>query len=96
MLSGGETLSFRAMVERIAAVKQLSIYFVPVPLMLAKMALKISQRLSKSRFSGISGEALRRMRQDMIFDHQEARDDFAFAPQAFLKKKNNHNELTIP
>lgn len=82
-LSGGEILTYRALVERIAAANHLKVQFVPLSLLCAKAALMTAQVLSK-RFADVSYEALRRMGQDMIFDHHSAQCDFGFSPREFL------------
>ena len=77
ILSGGETLSYRAMVERIFAAegRRPRILTLPLPL------LALPARLG---LPGLPSAAmLRRMREDLVFDHAAARTALGFEPRPF-------------
>ena len=80
-LSGGETLSYRAMVERIFTAIGRRPRLVDVPLPLFRFAMRLAQVLPA--FRGISPEAALRQGIDLCFDHASATMDFGYAPRAF-------------
>lgn len=80
-LSGGETMSYRQMVERIFMSLGKPSRFVPVPLGLFRLAIRIASLLPGKR--GLTGEMVTRMNADLAFDHADATRDFGFAPRNF-------------
>ncbi len=82
-LSGGETLTYRAMAERIFAALGKKPRLIPAPFLAA--ALDFAARLRHN--SGINGEMIRRMNADLIFSHEAAARDFGYAPRAFLSER---------
>lgn len=80
-LSGGETISYRQMVERIFLSLGKQPRFVHIPLGLFRMAIRIVSVLPSKR--GLTGEMVTRMNIDLAFDHAEAARDFGFAPRSF-------------
>ena len=80
-LSGGETLSYRAMVERIfhALHRTPRIVSVPVPLFAAMLA--VARCLP--RFRHLHMQMAYRMNHDLCFDHDQASQDFGYAPRKF-------------
>ena len=80
-LPGGETLAYREMVRRVLACLQPppNLHELPLPMfrgvMVAAQARGIAVDLTPS--------ALVRMREDLVFDREPARRDFAYAPRMF-------------
>jgi uncharacterized protein YbjT (DUF2867 family) len=80
-LSGGEVLSYRAMVERIFRAIGRPPRLVPVPVAAVGFALWCLSRLPRYRDFNI--EMARRMAEDMVFPHDAAARDFGYQPRAF-------------
>jgi nucleoside-diphosphate-sugar epimerase len=80
-LSGGETLTYREMVERIFRGLGRLPCIVRVPPQLLKTL--VSAARFAPRFRKLSPELVTRMNVDMCFDHIEASRDFAFRPRKF-------------
>lgn len=80
-LSGGETLPYREMVEKIFRAMKKKPRFVSIPLPVFRMALGLSRALPKYRY--FSAEMADRMNQDLCFDHDAAAADFGYAPAPF-------------
>lgn len=80
-LSGGETLSYRAMVERIFRTVGRRPRVVDVPLPLFRLAMRLARVLPA--FRNVSPEAALRQGIDLCFDHTSATADFGYAPRAF-------------
>ncbi|WP_127754104.1 NAD-dependent epimerase/dehydratase family protein [Devosia sp. 1566] len=81
VLSGGETLSYRAMVERIFAAMGRQPKVVSIPPLLYRAAFAIMRR--RAGFERLSLEMARRMNADMVFPHTEAARDLGFTPRGF-------------
>lgn len=80
-LSGGETLSYRAMVERVFAALGRRPRIVSVPGALLRVAVPLARCLP--RYQHLSLEMAYRMNRDLVFDHADAARDLGFAPRAF-------------
>lgn len=80
-LSGGETLSYRAMVERIFQALDRRPRFILLPVTVYRGLLALISRAPRYRY--ISADMVRRMNEDMVFDHGEASRDFGYAPRPF-------------
>ncbi len=80
-LSGGETLTYREMVERIFHGLGRAPRIVRVPPSLFKMLVSAARIVP--RFRKLSPELVTRMNLDMCFDHVEATRDFGFRPRDF-------------
>ncbi len=80
-LPGGETLACRAMVQRVLACLE------PVPRLIELPMPLFRGMLAAAQLRGIAvdftPEALARMRQDLVFDSEPARRDFAYSPRKF-------------
>ncbi len=81
-LSGGETLSYRAMAERVFAALGRRPRLLPVPLWLLRLALLPLRRLP--RFRHWTPAMAERMNRDLVFDHDDARRDLGWTPRPFL------------
>jgi nucleoside-diphosphate-sugar epimerase len=80
-ISGGETLSYRAMVERVFADLNRPVRLLHVPGWAFAGAIVCARLLP--RFSDLSTALPRRMNQDMAFDHADAARDLDFRPRGF-------------
>lgn len=78
---GGETLSYRDMVERTLACLRPPARLIELPSPLFNLALLAAQ--ATGRATGLGEAAVRRMRNDMIFDAMPAQRDFGYAPRGF-------------
>jgi len=80
-LAGGETLSYRAMLERIFRSLGMSPHVLPLPLALYRAAIAAARLLP--RYRGLTPQVADRMNQDMVFDYTEAARDLGFRPRKF-------------
>jgi nucleoside-diphosphate-sugar epimerase len=80
-LSGGETLSYRAMIETLfrALGRQPRILALPLPIWRPLVAVLRWM----PRYRGLNMEMVNRVNADMCFDHDEAVRQFGFAPRQF-------------
>ncbi|QWF16193.1 NAD-dependent epimerase/dehydratase family protein [Lysobacter capsici] len=78
---GGETLSYRDMVERTLACLRPPVRLIELPSPLFNLALLAAQ--AAGRATGLGEAAVRRMRNDMTFDAGPAQRDFGYAPRSF-------------
>ena len=81
-LSGTEVLSYRTMVERLFLAIERKPRFIHVPLSLLRTGFVLLRLLPRYRHWSFS--MAERMNQDMIFDHDDAKRDLNFQPQAFV------------
>jgi len=80
-LSGGEALSYRAMVERVFASLGRRPRLISVPPLLLKAALQLLRLFPGYRH--LSSTMIDRMQRDMVFDHRDAAADLGFKPRRF-------------
>ncbi|MBB5878320.1 NAD-dependent epimerase/dehydratase family protein [Xanthomonas sp. 3498] len=80
-LGGGETLPYREMVRRVLAVLRPPARLLTLPHTLFASTLALAHACG--RLQGMNRAALQRMREDLAFDLQPARQDFGYAPCAF-------------
>lgn len=80
-LSGGSTLSYREMLERVFASVDRKPRIIRLPTALLRPAAVIASRLPG--LVGLSPQVFARMEQDLVFDHQAAIDDFGYQPREF-------------
>lgn len=78
---GGESLPYREMVRRVlqALEPPARLLELPGPLFAGLLGLARASGVA----SGLTGPALQRMRQDLVFDAAPARTDFGYAPRVF-------------
>jgi nucleoside-diphosphate-sugar epimerase len=81
-LSGGETLSYREMVERIFVGLGVRPHIIRVPVAMYRIVLQFANRLQLSR--EVDPAMADRMEQDLCFDHSNASTDFGYTPSRFL------------
>jgi nucleoside-diphosphate-sugar epimerase len=80
-LSGGETLSYRQMVERVFEAMGQRPRILAVPEWVFRPAIEMARRLPKYRH--MTPEMARRMDIDLCCDHDDATRDFGYAPRGF-------------
>jgi nucleoside-diphosphate-sugar epimerase len=90
-LAGGETLDYRAMVERIFAAEGRAPRFLPVPLAAFRAGMWCMSRIP--RFKDFNAEMARRMNEDLAFDSSDAARDFGFSPRKFEPGHESHPGL---
>jgi hypothetical protein len=83
-ISGGETLAYRGMVERIFESQGLPPRFIALSPLLLRIAVPILRLLP--RFRHLSYSMFQRMNEDLAFDHFDAARDMDFSPCAFQPK----------
>lgn len=82
-LSGGEILSYRDMVERIARLLEVDVRLVDIPLPLLKTIILLVAHVP--RFRHLNTEMATRISADMCFENGDAVRDFGFRPRSFLE-----------
>lgn len=80
-LGGGETLTYREMVERIFRGFGIAPRVIKIPAPFFRAALRIASVLP--RFSHLTPEMADRMNENLRFDYSGAARDFGYAPRAF-------------
>ena len=80
-LSGGETLSYREMVERIFGAMKRPARVVSVPLWVFHMGVAVMRFFP--RYRHWSSAMAQRMNQNLVFDHEAATADLGYQPRAF-------------
>ncbi len=80
-LSGGETLNYRQMVERIFTALGKPPRFAHIPFWYFQWAIRIISLLPGKR--RLAGDMVMRMNVDLCYDHSDATRDFGFAPRTF-------------
>jgi len=83
-ISGGETLTYREMVERVFNTLRRPVCLVTVPLWFFSLTLGVLRRLP--RYQHCSAAMVERMNYDLVFDNQEAVRDLGFKPRGFALK----------
>jgi nucleoside-diphosphate-sugar epimerase len=81
-LCGGETLSYQAMVRRIAKAIGIEAVMIDIPLTVLKAIIQGVALMP--RFRHLNTEMATRISLDMCFDKEEAAHDLGFAPRSFL------------
>ena len=80
-LPGGETLTYRDMVQRVLGCLEPPARLVELPPVPFGLLLLAARATGHAR--GFGDAALARMREDLVFDAGPARRDFGYAPRAF-------------
>lgn len=81
-ISGGETLAYREMVERVFAALGRRPRLLTVPLWAFRLAVSMLRCLP--RYRQWSAAMAERMNRDLVFDHSDAERDLGFKPKAFV------------
>jgi len=81
-LSGQETMTYRAMVQRIFVALGIKQRIISCPLWLLRMVLTIAAKCSSF---GYTADMANRMNQNLCYDASTAVNDFAYSPQPFLQ-----------
>ena len=80
-LSGGETLNYRQMIERIFIALGKPPRFTHIPFWFFQWAIRVVSLLPGKR--RLAGDMAARMNVDLCYDHSDATRDFGFAPRTF-------------
>ncbi|MDO8843257.1 NAD(P)-dependent oxidoreductase [Methylicorpusculum sp.] len=80
-ISGGETLTYRAMVSQIFLAIHREPRVFSIPLWLFRVAVAVLRQLPRYRLW--TAAMAERMNQDLVFDHSDATRDFGFQPREF-------------
>jgi len=80
-LSGGETLRYRDMVERIYRAMGLRPRMLQIPLPLFRLAVATLRCLP--RYRGLNVEMAERMNRDLVYEHEDATRDLGYTPRPF-------------
>ncbi|MGE5625982.1 MAG: NAD-dependent epimerase/dehydratase family protein [Bacillota bacterium] len=80
-LAGGETLSYRAMLERIFRALGRRPRILPVPVGMYRAAIAVARL--HPRFRSLSLDVADRMNQNLVFDFSDAARDLGFYPRGF-------------
>jgi nucleoside-diphosphate-sugar epimerase len=81
-LSGGETLTYREMVERVFQALGKHARLVSVPEPIFRLIIRLARLSPKYRH--LKPEMATRMDQDLCFNHQAAERDFGYSPRPFF------------
>jgi nucleoside-diphosphate-sugar epimerase len=81
VLPGGETLPYRGMVGRVLDCLEPPAKLLEWPMPLFRLALRVARSRGIAR--DLTDAAVRRMREDLVFDTGPAHRDFGYAPRAF-------------
>jgi nucleoside-diphosphate-sugar epimerase len=80
-LSGGETLTYRQMVERVFLAQGRRPRLLRLPEAPLRMGLRLLQMFPG--FRHLSASMVDRMNRDLVYDHSEAARDFGYRPRPF-------------
>jgi nucleoside-diphosphate-sugar epimerase len=80
-LSGGETLAYREMINRLFAALGRCSRLIPVPLWLFRLVAPLIRFFPRYRHWNV--QMAERMNSDLVFDHAEAVRDLNFFPRPF-------------
>ena len=81
-LSGGETLTYREMVERIFVSLHKNPRIIRLNPLIYKCAIIMIRKIL-SRYAFVQTSMVDRMSMDMVFDHSDAKADFDYSPRNF-------------
>ncbi|MDQ6976007.1 MAG: NAD(P)-dependent oxidoreductase [Mariprofundaceae bacterium] len=84
-LSGGETMTYKRILQRIIEIEQVHVVLFSIPLLLFRVLIRVANTLPAYRY--LTPDMANRMNQDLCFDHQKATDDFSYNPKAFQPPK---------
>ena len=90
-LSGGETLTYRQMVEKIFSSVGKPARFIILPPWMFRGAIRAITFLHNKR--GMTPEMATRMNADLCFNHTDAARDFGFSPRPFLPHSRNMQDF---
>jgi len=85
-LSGGETLSYRSMVERIFVQLNRKPRFLQIPLGVFAAVIRVLSLMPK--YKNFNAAMAQRMNKDLVFSHEEATRDLAYTPRQFSNGKS--------
>jgi nucleoside-diphosphate-sugar epimerase len=83
-LGGGEVLSLKTLMTRLMKVKNIKPLLLPLPGFLINGMVWAMRLIGLKVVEGVNGQMIKRMGENMTFDHRRARDDFGYNPRGFL------------
>ncbi|QDU10955.1 GDP-L-fucose synthase [Gimesia aquarii] len=86
-ISGGESLSYKKMVERIFTTLGIKPFFFHLPLMFFRIIITFLHIFP--RFKKVSVGMAKRMNQDLTFSNKDVKRDFEFEPRGFELSKDD-------
>lgn len=92
-ISGGETLTYREMVERIFESQGLPCRLIAVPAFILRMGVPLLRMLPRFRY--LSFSMFQRMNHDLVFGHSMAARDLDFRPGSFQLNSRPHNHVLL-
>lgn len=81
-ISGAEVLTYKEMVGRVFETMKMKPRFLTINLSLFNFALLFLKLIPK--YKNWNADMVQRMNRDMVFDHNDAKQDFGFNPQKFV------------
>ena len=81
-ISGAEVLTYKEMVGRVFEAMKMKPRFLTINLSLFNFALLFLKLIPK--YKNWNADMVQRMNRDMVFDHNDAKQDFGFDPQKFV------------
>ncbi|WP_432786099.1 GDP-L-fucose synthase [Oligella sp. MSHR50489EDL] len=81
-ISGAEVLTYKEMVGRVFEAMKMKPRFLTINLSLFNFALLFLKLIPK--YKNWNADMVQRMNRDMVFDHNDAKQDFGFEPQKFV------------
>lgn len=86
-ISGGETITYRKMVERVFVAANRPVRVLSISLWAFRIALMFARLVP--RYQHWTTSMAERMNQDLVFDHSDAIRDFEFNPSDFMSAEDN-------
>lgn len=86
-INGGETLTYREMIERIFTALNQPPILITIPRWFFRLAVNIMRRLPRYRHWTVA--MAERMNRDLVFDSSEATRDFGYLPRPFQLMKED-------
>jgi nucleoside-diphosphate-sugar epimerase len=83
-IGGGEVLSLKSLMARFMRHMNVKTILLPLPGFLINGMVGAMRLIGLKVFEGVNGQLIKRMGENMTFDHRRARDDFGYNPRAFL------------
>lgn len=86
-LTGADNISYGEMIRRVFLALEAPPRMIKTPTKLAQLVIQLSSRLPA--FSELTPEVIHRTAQDLVFDHNNAVEDFDYKPREFHPKRDD-------